>query len=138
VQYKNVNELLDSGASMLALERLADADAFRSIGLDRRRALWEVSALHDHPTGVFSGTPSQNASEGVVHLPVMTDDKHVIQDYASTSLSLKAHPVSFLRSRLNRLKVMPASELSSMKNGQLAKVNRIDNCQAIPESNFAI
>lgn len=122
VPYKNVNELLDAGVSVSALERLADADAFRSIGLDRRRALWEVSALRDHPTGVFSGTPSQSASEGIVQLPLMSDSEHVIQDYASTSLSLKAHPVSFLRHRLNQMKVTPTSELSAMKNGQTVKV----------------
>ena len=122
VPYKNVNELLDAGVSVSVLERLADADSFRSIGLDRRHALWEVSALRDHPTGVFTGTPSQSASEGAVQLPAMTDSEHVIHDYASTSLSLKAHPVSFLRHQLNQLKVTPTSELSSMKNGQTVKV----------------
>ncbi|WP_290841355.1 error-prone DNA polymerase, partial [Flavobacterium sp.] len=42
--FHQIHSLLDAGVSMFALERLADADAFRSIGLDRRRALWEVSA----------------------------------------------------------------------------------------------
>ncbi|WP_163717771.1 error-prone DNA polymerase [Mangrovibacterium lignilyticum] len=122
VFYANVNELLDAGVSPAALERLADADAFRSIGLDRRRALWEVSALHDHPTGMFTGTPSASASEGTTELPLMTDGEHVIQDYASTALSLKAHPVSFLRQQLNELRVIPTSALSQHKNGQFVKV----------------
>lgn len=122
VPYKSINELLDSGVSVAALERLADADAFRSLGLDRRRALWEVSALHDHPRGVFAGTPSQSTFEGQAELPQMSLGEHVMQDYASTALSLKAHPLSLLRGRLNALKVRTASELNSMKNGQLVKV----------------
>ncbi len=120
--YRNVNDLLNAGVSPSALERLADADAFRSIGLDRRQALWNVSALHDHPTGVFAGTPSENESEGSIELPRMTAGEHVIQDYASTSLSLKAHPVSFVRLKLNQLQVTPTSSLSRMKNGMPVKV----------------
>ena len=52
----------------------------------------------------------------------MTLGEHVMQDYASTSLSLKAHPVSFLRRKLNELQVTPTAGLSSMKNGQFVKV----------------
>ena len=122
VSYQNVNKLLVAGVSPFALERLADADAFRSIGLDRRQALWEVSALHDNPTGMFTGTPSQSATEQWTELPVMTPGEHVIQDYASTALSLKAHPVSSLRWKLNQLGAVPASELSKMKNGTTVKV----------------
>jgi len=120
--YLNVNELLDAGVSPFSLEKLADADAFRSIGLDRRQALWEVSALHDHPTGMFTGTPSQSATEIRTELPQMTPGEHVIQDYASTSLSLKAHPVSFLRPVLNQMGAVPTSEISKMKNGTTVKV----------------
>ncbi|PTN09626.1 error-prone DNA polymerase [Mangrovibacterium marinum] len=122
VFYENVNELLDAGVSLFSLERLADADAFRSIGLDRRRALWEVSALSDHPTGVFAGTPSASAGEQATELPPMSNAEHVVQDYASTALSLKAHPVSFVRPSLNDLGVVPTSTLSQLKNGQRVKV----------------
>ncbi len=122
VPYRSVNDLLNAGVSPSALERLADADAFRSIGLDRRQALWEVSALHDHPMGIFTGTPSQSAVEGTTELPAMTPGEHVMQDYASTSLSLKAHPVSFVRWKLDQLKVTPASELGKKKNGSFIKV----------------
>jgi len=122
IGYQNIDQLLTAGVSASALERLADADAFRSIGLDRRQALWEVSALHDHPTGMFTGTPSQSTTEQATELPAMTPGEHVIQDYASTSLSLKAHPVSFVRKMLNQMGVVPTSELSKMKNGQRVKV----------------
>lgn len=120
--YRNIDQLLNAGVSPSAMERLADADAFRSIGLDRRQALWEVSALQDHPTGMFTGTPSQSTTEQWTELPVMTPGEHVIQDYASTSLSLKAHPVSFLRQSLNQMRVAPTSELSKMKNGMSIRV----------------
>lgn len=120
--YRNIDELLNAGVPPFALERLADADAFRSVGLDRRQALWDVSALHDHPTGMFTGTPSQSETEGFTGLPVMTAGEHVIQDYASTSLSLKAHPVSFSRTKLEQLQVTPTSELGKMKNGRSVKV----------------
>lgn len=120
--YQNIDRLLNAGVSPSALERLADADAFRSVGLDRRQALWEVSALHDHPTGMFTGTPSQSTTEEWTELPAMMPAEHVIQDYASTSLSLKAHPVSFVRGKLNQLGVKPASELSKMKNGMSVRV----------------
>jgi error-prone DNA polymerase len=78
--------------------------------------------LHDHPTGIFTGTPSQSTTEQGTELPVMTPGEHVIQDYSSTSLSLKAHPVSFLRQSLNQMRVVPASELSKMKNGISVRV----------------
>jgi error-prone DNA polymerase len=61
--YANLHLLLDAGISLGALERLADADAFRSMGLDRRQALWEVSALKDCPIGVFEGQPSESEKE---------------------------------------------------------------------------
>ncbi|MGQ7868464.1 error-prone DNA polymerase [Sunxiuqinia sp. sy24] len=120
--YRSMNDLLISGISPSVLGRLADADAFRTMGLDRRRALWEVSALHDHPIGVFAGTSSQSGGEGAVELPTMTAGEHVIQDYASTSLSLKAHPVSFIRQKLNQLRVTPTADLSKMENGMLVNV----------------
>ncbi len=120
--YRSIDDLVQAGVPPSALERLADADAFRSLFLDRRQALWKVSALQDHPTGIFTGTPSESAKEGLTELPLMTPGEHVIQDYASTSLSLKAHPVSFVRQKLDRLQVTPTSGLSAMKNGMSVKV----------------
>lgn len=121
--YKSIGSLVDAGVPVSALERLADADAFRSVGLDRRQALWSVSALQDHPTGMFTGTAPECATEGPAELPLMTSGEHVVLDYASTSLSLKAHPVSFVRRKLDRIRVTPASELSMMKNGMFVRVS---------------
>ena len=120
--YDTVQALQDAGLSVACLERLADADAFRSLGLDRRQALWEVSALADRPIGLFRGTASESAFETGVDLPAMALSEHVVQDYATTSLSLKAHPVQFMRERLRNLGAIPAAELSSRRNGDFVKV----------------
>ena len=117
--YTSVTALREAGVSETALEKLADADAFRSIGLDRRQALWEVSALHDRPVEMFAG---QSVKEAQVSLPFMTDAEHVIQDYAATTLSLKAHPVSFVREKLKLLHVLTTQEASEVKDGTIIKV----------------
>jgi error-prone DNA polymerase len=119
--YPSINSLQDAGLPLSALERLADADAFRSMGLDRRRALWEVSALADRPIGLFAGQPSETVYENI-ELPDMSLPEHVVQDYASMSLSLKAHPVSFVRENLQNLKNVAARDLSSQKNGAFVRV----------------
>lgn len=115
-------DLADAGVPVSALERLADADAFRSIGMDRRRALWEVSALQGRPVALFEGQAVDNALEGQIALPLMTPGEHVLQDYASTSLSVKAHPVSFLRGKLDLLHVTPTGSLAGMQDGTFVKV----------------
>jgi len=120
--YMTVNELLDAGVSVSVLERLANADAFGSLGLDRRQALWEVSALKDHPIGVFAGQPSESVQEGEIALPVMPLPEQVTADYASTSLSLKAHPVSFFRATLDQLGVWPVERLRTGRDGEAVKV----------------
>ncbi len=115
--YTSLHYIHDAGVSQAALERLADADAFRSVGLDRRQALWEVSALADKPHGVFKGQPSESASEIPVQLPQMSKAEHVLQDYSSTSLSLKAHPVSFVRSHLIQNQILSTADLSKQEDG---------------------
>ncbi|OJY89355.1 MAG: error-prone DNA polymerase [Sphingobacteriales bacterium 44-15] len=120
--FTSINELLDAGISIAALEKLADADAFRSIGLDRRKALWEISSLADHPTGVFKGQPSESKVEQPVALPEMTASEHVVQDYSSLSLSLKAHPVQFVRKQLSNNRIVSTAELSHLPDGAFVKV----------------
>ena len=87
-----------------ALEKLAEADAFRSLGLDRRDALWAVRALQrsgdkdDLPLFARVAMPEL---EPDVALPPMLPGEQVIEDYRHLHLSLKAHPVSFLRAELD-------------------------------------
>ncbi|RPD41478.1 error-prone DNA polymerase [Chitinophaga barathri] len=120
--FKSITAMREAGVSQSALEKLADADAFRSLGLDRRQALWEVAALHDRPVAMFAGQPSESAHETQVSLPFMTEAEHVIEDYAATTLSLKAHPVSFVREKLKLLHVLTTKEISEAKDGSLVKV----------------
>ncbi len=120
--YKSIVALMDIGISQSTLEMLADADAFRSIGLDRRQALWEVSALYDRPVALFEGQPSESTTETQISLPFMTEGEHVVQDYASTALSIKAHPLSFIREKLQLLHILSSKELKDVKDGTLIKV----------------
>ena len=119
--YKNINELRDIKLPEAALEKLADADAFRSIGLDRRQALWEVSTK-DRPYAMFSGQQPADAEDERITLPVMSTSEHVVHDYAATSFSLKAHPVSFIREKLDQLRITSTKQLSTLKDGAFVKV----------------
>jgi len=143
-----------SGLGRGALERLAEADAFRSVGLDRRRALWVLKALGEPPLPLFAaeGATSQekpsppNGGRGkgegrfsgpaplesptsprpspppgaereriaMALLPEMPLGEHVVEDYASLSLTLKRHPLAFLRAELAREGLVTAAELSHL------------------------
>jgi error-prone DNA polymerase len=120
--FNSIQQLWRTGITIAALERLADADAFRSIGMDRRQALWEVSALSELPGGIFAAIAEQPTEEGVA-LPEMTLAEHVLQDYSSVALSLKAHPVSFARQKLFNMNVLPARELSLHPDGTLLRIS---------------
>ncbi len=114
--YSSIHDLRKAGVAEAALERLADADAFRSMGLDRRQALWEVST-QERPMPVLP----DKQPEAQVSLPQMSLQEHVVQDYASTALSLKAHPVSFAREQLDRFGIVPSSKLADLKDGAPVK-----------------
>ncbi len=120
--YDSVRDLwLRSGLSSTVLERLADADAFRSLGLDRRQALWAVRGLDrvgdqdDLP--LFASRPGRG-TEPDARLPPMPLGAHVVEDYRRLSLSLKAHPASFMRARLSARGILRSEALSSVKNGE--------------------
>lgn len=119
--YTSVDDLRKAGIPESALEKLADADAFRSIDLDRRQALWEVSTK-DRNINLYEGLPAGDASEKTIALPVMRTSEHVVHDYATTSLSLKAHPVSFVREKLSLLHIRSTKELAKGRDGENVKV----------------
>jgi error-prone DNA polymerase len=121
-KYTSIHDLRSVGLSDAALEKLADADAFRSIDLDRRQALWEVSTK-DRSVAMFSSQPSADEKRENISLPAMTNSEHVVHDYASTSLSLKAHPVSFIREKLQQLHILSTNDLKSAKDGDVVKVS---------------
>ncbi|NVD28104.1 DNA polymerase III subunit alpha [Parasphingorhabdus flavimaris] len=106
-----------------ALRLLADADACRSLGLDRRQALWEVRRTPVNTLPLFEAAQAKELGrEQDAHLPAMTKGEHVVADYQSVRLSLKGHPMEFLRERLRELGVLSCAELAKAKNGSQAKV----------------
>ena len=126
--YDSVRDLwLRSGLPASAIEKLAAADAFRSLGLDRREALWAVKALdagaaaEGLPLFERPSLPLRDL-EPEVALPAMPLGEHVIHDYRALSLSLKAHPVSFLRQRLDRERTCRASALTTVRDGERIEV----------------
>jgi error-prone DNA polymerase len=129
--YASIDALRDAGLSKAFLETLADADAFHSLGLDRRKALWQLSNL-DFAIAMFQGLPAGN--EEIVALPQMTLPEHVAQDYASTSLSLKAHPISLLRPKLEPLGIVRSKDLYELANGMPVKVAGIVLVRQRPET----
>ncbi|MBD1385842.1 error-prone DNA polymerase [Mucilaginibacter rigui] len=120
-EYTAANQMCDAGVSVATLERLAGADAFRSMCLDRRQALWEVAALYDRPIKAFEGQPSESLFEPQVALPLLRQSEHVVQDYASMGLSIKGHPVSFIRQTLDLLHVVTAKQVNQTEHKTIIK-----------------
>jgi error-prone DNA polymerase len=106
-----------------ALRLLADADAFRSIGLDRRQALWEARRTPPDELPLFAAARARElGDEAEVALPEMPLGEHVAADYQTTRLSLKAHPMHFLRPAFAAEGVASCKEISATKDGRKKKV----------------
>ncbi|ABI77284.1 putative DNA polymerase III, alpha subunit [Hyphomonas neptunium ATCC 15444] len=101
------------------LERLAAADAFGSMSLTRREALWKVRGEAPQQTLPLFATAglSEQGSETGITLPVIPPSEHVIQDYQTTGLSLKGHPMHFLRSLHARRGVLSTHDAARLPNG---------------------
>jgi error-prone DNA polymerase len=98
-----------------ALEHLAEADALQSLGLDRRTALWRIAGLESAPAlPLFAGQQRRHATP---NLPVMSQGEHVIADYRSTGLSLRAHPCELLRRKLGEANIQTCKAATSRKDG---------------------
>ena len=98
----------DTALPKRALILLADADAFRSLGLDRREALWAVRRLPDDvPLPLFeAATAREQPDEGAKPLPEMPRPEQVVADYQTIRLSLKGHPMEFLREMFTKERVV--------------------------------
>ncbi len=126
--YDSVRDLwMRSGLSRRAMELLADADAFSSIGLARRDALWAVRALDPLgaaerlPLFALAG-PGALQREAEVSLPPMPLGEQVINDYRSLSFSLKAHPVSFVRQQLKQAGYRQNADLQDIRSDRFVSV----------------
>jgi error-prone DNA polymerase len=117
-----------AGVPVAALERLAEADAFGSLGLSRRQALWEVRALAGEPLPLFAAADAREGSlrseveEAPVALTPMPAGREVVEDYRSRGLTLRSHPVAFLRGDLAASGYIPAVELSAIRDGRRVSV----------------
>lgn len=108
-----------AGLKASSLEALARADAFRSMGLDRRAALWAIKGLPEEPLPLFAAAgEEERGTEPVTRLPAMSLGEQVVDDYASLRLSLKAHPLSFLREELTAMGMVSAAALSDTPDGR--------------------
>ena len=120
--YASVEELRSRGrVPVHAVQRLAAADAFRSMGLDRRSALWDSRALKQAPDlPLFTYTEARDEGLEAVPalLPAMPLAEHVISDYQTIRLSLKAHPMQFLRAHYSAQKFVTAEQLKLLKDGR--------------------
>ncbi len=110
-----------------ALERLAEADAFRGLGLDRRQALWQVRGLADTVLPLFAAAdagrrPRPELVEAPVLLVPMRDGGEVVEDYRSTGLSLRPHPVAFLRATLQAQEMATCADLAHLRDGRRVAV----------------
>jgi error-prone DNA polymerase len=167
--YRDAAELWrKSGLGRLALERLAAADALRSLGHDRRQGLWALKALGETPLPLFAAasdpSPALREREGpgaqrwegegiasrpspvrglspaatlsrtageekedrtAALLPPMPLGEHVVEDYLSLSLSLKRHPLAFLRAELRAEGIVTAAELATLPEAYITGGRRV-------------
>ncbi|HET9641070.1 MAG TPA: error-prone DNA polymerase [Allosphingosinicella sp.] len=109
-----------SGVPVAALEKLADADAFATLGLDRRQALWRVRGLGEAPLPLFAAADALG-EEPEVSLTPLTGGREVVEDYRTVQLSLRAHPLAFLREALGP-KMATCAGLARLRDGARVEV----------------
>jgi error-prone DNA polymerase len=114
-----------SGVPAASLVELAEADAFLpSLGLQRRDALWAIKALRDEPLPLFAAASEREAraiaeqQEPEVALRQMTDGHNVVQDYSHIGLTLRQHPVAFLRKALAERQIVTCAQAMNARDGR--------------------
>lgn len=115
--YEHPRDLVHrAGLSAAAVERLAEADAFASLGLSRRTALWAAKGLGAPPPPLLRLLDGSNEPE--VRMPMATLGEEVVNDYHALHLTLRPHPLSLLRAELAADKAVPAERLGKIANGK--------------------
>ena len=142
--YDSVRDVwLRTSLTSRVLERLADADAFASLGLNRRDALWSAKALgrvgdsEDNLPLFAKPSPAQVArgnSEPDVALPPMPLGEEVVNDYRFLRLSLRAHPAQFLRADLTARGIIRNEALRTIATGKRVKISGLVTCRQRPGS----
>jgi error-prone DNA polymerase len=111
-----------SGVGSAVVRRLAEADAVRSMFIDRRQALWEAKGLKDAPDLPLFREVRDEGAEVTVPLPAMPVCEQVVADYQTLRLSLKAHPMAFLRKSLKKQDYIACADLTGTRNWQKVKL----------------
>ena len=114
-----------AGVPQASLVQLAEADAFRpAFGLARREALWAIKALRDEPLPLFAAASARAAQpvpeidEMAVPLRPMTAGSEVVEDYSHVGLTLREHPISFLRDELRECRIVTCAEVMAARDGR--------------------
>jgi error-prone DNA polymerase len=108
-----------SGVPLATLEKLAKADAFHALGLNRRQALWAIRGLGETPLPLLAAAERH---EEPVSLVPLTAGREVVEDYRATQLTLRQHPLFFLRAMLERQRVIPCAALRGVKDGRRVEI----------------
>ncbi|MET1754322.1 error-prone DNA polymerase [Novosphingobium sp. RD2P27] len=127
--YDSVEEVWRrAGVPRAAIERLAEADAFHCIAEDRRQGLWKVKGLGEAPLPLFAAADAREGGflpeglEPAVALQAMGAGREVVEDYRSLQLSLRGHPVQFLRGKLDAMGIVRCADLPSIRDGRNVEV----------------
>ena len=119
-----------TGLTKATLALLADADAFQSMRIERRNALWQVLAVHEE-LPLFKHL---EASEEAPQLEPMLLQEHVSEDYRKTGLSLKSHPLALVRAELDQMGIVPCTQLASLEDGRFVRVAGLVLVRQRPET----
>jgi error-prone DNA polymerase len=117
-----------AGVPRAAIERIAEADGFGCLAEDRRQGLWKVRGLGEAPLPLFAAADARAASfspEGLeppTSLQPMTEGREVVEDYRTLQLSLRAHPLSFLRDELDAMGIVRCADLANIRDGRNIEV----------------
>ncbi|MBN8848049.1 MULTISPECIES: error-prone DNA polymerase [unclassified Sphingomonas] len=127
--YASVEEVQRrAGVGRGALDRIGDADGFGSVGASRRKGLWDVKGLGDAALPLFAaadahdGKLRQEAIEPEVILAPMGDGAEVVEDYRASGLSLRAHPLAFLRDELTTRRMITCEALQTVRDGRYVEL----------------
>lgn len=119
-----------SGIPVAALRRLAAADAFASMGIDRQQAMWQILALRDHERPLWSfasdGAPRDGVPADILDtepaLPEVHELSAIAKDFDATGVSLRGHPIACIRPRLARARVVPCSWLRDERRTPVGRI----------------
>jgi error-prone DNA polymerase len=125
--YASIRDLwVRTGVPVATLQKLAEADAFGSMGITRREALWIVRGLNGvagaEQLPLFAEARQVSRPDDMAtDLPAMPGGESVVHDYRTLSLSLKGHPVSFIRPELDRRRTIRCADLAELPNGRIVE-----------------